>query len=173
MKHVPVSEGDDGEKIWILIKSSSNIAFLGCRLLAESRPERSLRWMEDEFKNISNGQPSSQELVLYDSIDTTSLLPPTTPRTRRHTSRPQNLPPPTKTNTTSRPTARVLTIPTHIPILIDVPTLALAGPFVRVTRRSLRSLLVLLPLSLSLALALHFALEEGFGGPAAGFGLVL
>lgn len=76
--------------------------------------------------------------------------------------RPNNLPPPPQPHPPF-----ILAIPAHIPILINIPTLARprASLFDTPLRRLPRRLLRFLPLLLAEAVEFHFALEEGFGGP--------
>ena len=56
---------------------------------------------------------------------------------------------------------------------MNIPALARSRPLIFVLRFSSSLLLALLPLALAFAFALHFAFQQGFGGPVAGFGFLL
>ena len=96
---------------------------------------------------------------------------PPSPTLLKERPRAHDLPPPPPPHPTC-PTS-ILTIASHIPILMDVPGLTRAHSFSLVPRPAFCLLLFLFPLALPFAFALHLALEQGSGGPSAGFGLGL
>lgn len=114
-------------------------------------------------RNITSHHHSASEFAIYPHTLTQLLLRP----------RPQNLSPTPKIDSGAGTAPSALIITAHEPILIDIPTLTLSGAGIGIFRRILHFLLIRLPFSLPLAFALHLALEEGLGGPAACFRLLL
>jgi len=102
--------------------------------------------------------------------------PPSSPPRPRLRPRPNNLPPSPEPNPRPSP---ILTIPTQVAILINIPALAWARTCRSIHLLSLarcgcgfRGFLRFLPLLLALAVELHFAVEEGggeFWGEGGGF----
>ena len=74
-------------------------------------------------------------------------------------------------------TTAVLAVAAHEAVLMDIPGLARSGAKGRITQAALGGglglLLVIFPFALTLALALHFAFEEGLRCPATRAGLLL
>ena len=97
-----------------------------------------------------------------------SLFSPPPKRPRPPQPRSNNLPLPCANTSKS-----VLIVTTHVPILIHIPTLASSCARIGILGRLLQRALTLLPLLLSLPLALHFTLEERFTRPSRVLSLLL
>jgi hypothetical protein len=97
-----------------------------------------------------------------------SLISPPPKRPRPPQPRSNNLPLPCANTSKS-----VLIVTTHVPILIHIPTLASSCARIGILGRLLQRALTLLPLLLSLPLALHFTLEERFTRPSRVLSLLL